>query len=187
MHGTGGSPESNWISWVKAELKECGYEVWVPLLPNNSTPQRRLYNDFLLESDWNLVDNLVIGHSSGAVGILNLLEDERCPHIKTAVLVSAWADTSRANLAHDGLTRERFKDLFPSGGFKFNIIKQKADHFLFIHGTDDPYCPLDQAEWLTEKIDGKIIIVPAGGHLNKTSGFTKLPQLTQALKERNWL
>lgn len=187
LHGTGGSPESNWLPWLAHELEDRGYEVWVPRLPGNETPDRAAYNDFLLDNGWDFTDNLVVGHSSGAVSILNLLSDERCPKISTAVLVSGWMDTQKANLEHDGLTRERFKNLIPAGGFATDSIKEKSDRWLFLHGDDDPYCPLEQAEWLSKHTGGDLVVIPKGGHLNRTAGFSELPQLIAALEARGWL
>lgn len=187
LHGTGGSPASNWFPWLKTQLEDKGYEVWVPALPNNETPNRHTYNDFLFGSGWDFTDNLVIGHSSGAVSVLNLLEDDRCPRIGTAVMVGVWTDTAKANLNHDGLTRERFKDLIPQEGFKPDEIKRKADHFLYLHGDNDPYCPVEQAKQLAEQTNSDIIVIPGGGHINHGMGYTELPQLTEALEERGWL
>jgi hypothetical protein len=187
LHGTDGAPDHNWFPWLKVQLEGKGYEVWAPELPNNHTPNRQVYNDFLLSSRWDFTDNLVIGHSSGAVSVLNLLEDERCPHISTAILVSPWTDSERANLGAAGFTIEIFKDLFPKGGFKLGLIKQKADNFLVIHGDNDPYCPLGQAETLARELDCDIIKVPNGLHLTQGAGFYELPWLTEAMKERGWL
>jgi len=49
LHGTDGNPESNWFPWLKARLEAEGYEVWVPLLPENHTPNRETYGNFLLD------------------------------------------------------------------------------------------------------------------------------------------
>ncbi len=180
LHGTDGSPEHNWFPWLKLELEKRGYEVWIPELPGNHTPDRQVYNDFLFSHGWDFSDNLIVGHSSGAVSTLNLLADERCPHIKTGVLIGAWS-----HMEDTDLDREQFKDLFPPDGFDFATIKQNADHLLFIHGDDDPYCPLAQAQWLAEQTGSEIIIVPHGGHLG--SKYPQLPELTGALESRNWL
>ena len=182
LHGTDGSPKSNWLPWLKGELVARGYEVWVPELPNNHTPNRHTYNDFLFSSDWDFTNNLVIGHSSGAVSVLNLLADKRCPHIKTGVLVGAWS-----HMEETDLDKEQFKDLFPPDGFDFATIKQKTDNLLFLHGDNDPFCPLDQAQELAEQTGSDIIVISNGGHLNGSAGFTELPQLVTALKERSWL
>lgn len=180
LHGTDGSPQANWFPWLKTELENRGYEVWVPELPGNHTPNRQVYNDFLFNSGWDFADNLVIGHSSGAVSILNLLMDKRCPKIKAGILVGAWS-----HMEETDLDREQFKDLFPANGFDFVTIKQKAVHLLFIHGDNDSYCSLEQAKWLAEQTDSDIIIVPHGGHLG--DGFPELPLLTTTLEEHGLL
>lgn len=183
IHGTGGSPEGNWFPWLKHRLEEGGYEVWVPNMPGNETPNRQVYNDFLFSDGWDFKDNIVIGHSSGAVSVLNLLLDERCPHIKLGVLVGAWAHMRESDLADS----ERFEALFPSEGFDFETIKSKSDELLFIHGDNDQLCPYDQAQWLAEQTHSELLTIPGGGHLRYADGFTELPQLTDALKARNLL
>ena len=169
LHGTDGSPKENWFPWLKTKLRAEGYEVWAPLLPENHAPNRKTYGDFLLDGQHDLTDSIIIGHSSGAVEVLNLLMDERCPRIKLAVVVSAWAGGKP-----DGYeTNEQFKNLFPSEGFDFAAIRQKADKIAFLHSSDDPYCPLSQAEYLAKQLEAPITAVPNGHHLG--SRFTELP------------
>jgi predicted alpha/beta hydrolase family esterase len=187
LHGTDGAPEHNWFPWLKGQLESRGYEVWIPELPNNHTPDRRAYNDFLFGSGWDFTDNLIIGHSSGASSILNLLEDDRSPHIQTGVLVSPWYDSEKANLPAAGFTLDQFTNLFPPNGFNFDLIKSKVDNVLVIHGANDPYCPLEQAEWLAAQTGSDLITIPNGFHLSQGAGFTELPQLTEALEQRRWL
>jgi predicted alpha/beta hydrolase family esterase len=180
LHGTDGKPDSNWFMWLKAQLESHGYEVWVPLLPNNHTPNRIVYNDFLFNSDWDFTDNIVIGHSSGAVSVLNLLMDGRCPHIQAACMIGVWARMEGTELAI-----EQFKNLFPLNGFDFPKIKNRAGHFLYIHGSDDPYCPIDQAKWIAENTGGDFVTVPNGQHLGANS--TELPELLTLLQKRELL
>lgn len=183
LHGTGGKPESNWFPWLKKELENKGYEVWVPFLPGNETPNRQVYNDFLLGEGWDFTDNLVIGHSSGSVSVLNLLEDPRCPKIYTGVIVGSWYDTKNSPLTET----DRFAKLFPPEGFNFELIKQKTNNLLFFHGDNDNHCPLEQAQYLAKQLDSEIIIIPNGGHLFAASGFTEFPQLLNTLEERKFL
>ncbi len=177
LHGTDGAPDHNWFPWLKTWLEAHDYKVWLPELPGNHTPDRHVYNDFLLDSNWDFSDNLVIGHSSGAVSVLNLLQDKRCPQIKVGVLVGAWSHMEQTDL-----DREQFKNLFPES-FDFDAIRRKTDSLLFMHGDNDPFCPLDQAKWLAQQTDSEIVIVPGGHHLG--SIFTEFPQLTQELESRN--
>jgi predicted alpha/beta hydrolase family esterase len=177
LHGTDGSPEFIWIPWLKAKLEEQGYNVWAPLLPDNHTPNHETYGNFLLENkEHDLTDALIVGHSSGAVEALNLLDDDRTPHIKLAVMVGAWAG-GKPN-GYD--TNEQFENLFPEAGFNFAKMKQKADALAFLHGADDPYCPLEQAQLLAEQLDASITVVPNGGHLGKQ--YQELPELWAVIK-----
>lgn len=175
LRGTDGNPESNWFPWLKKKLEAQSYEVWVPLLPENHTPNRKVYNDFLFGSGWDFADNIMVGHSSGAVSVLNLLMDERCPQIKLGVMVSAWAGGSPNDMDY-----EQFKNLFPPIGFDFATIKQKADKLAFLHSADDPYCPLEQAKYLAENLDAPLTIVQNGHHLGEK--FTELPELWRIIE-----
>lgn len=178
LHGTDGNPDSNWFMWLKSQLESQGYKVWVPLLPNNHTPNRQVYNDFLLDSGWDFTDNIVVGHSSGAVSVLNLLMDDRCPTIQAAGMVGVWAHMEGTDLG-----TEQFKDLFPSQGFDFSKIKNSARHFLYIHGSDDPYCPIEQAKWLAKQTGGNFVTVPNGQHLGANRReLTELTDLIQSLR-----
>ena len=127
LHGTSAGPGANWFPWLKAQLEADGYDVWVPLLPKNDTPNRQTYNDFLFNSDWGFTNNLIVGHSSGAVTILNMLMDERCPRIAHGVMVGAWAYGMPTNMEDVG----QFANLFPPEGFDFKAIKNRADKLSF--------------------------------------------------------
>lgn len=180
LHGTDGKPEDNWFPWIKDELESHGYEVWVPLLPGNSAPNRNVYNDFLFGKGWDFTDNLIIGHSSGAVSVLNLVMDKRCPRIKAGVLVGIWESTEETPL-----NPEPFVNLFPPNGFDYEVIAEKTGQLVFLHGDDDPFCPLEQARWMAERTHSDLIVVPEGHHLG--SKFDRLPILMEALDLRDLL
>lgn len=172
LHGTDGDPGHNWFPWLKRKLETKGYKVWAPLLPGNHTPNRSVYNDFLLGADWDFKDGIIIGHSSGAVSALNLLMDKRCPKVKLAVLVSAWRGGVPLRYEKGN---QQFVNLFPPDGFDFKLIKQKADKIKFLHSKNDPYCPLKDAQYLANELDANLTVVDHGVHLG--SEYTKLPDV----------
>jgi len=177
LHGTDGNPEGNWQPWLKAKLEAAGYQIWVPQLPECHTPNRETYGNFLLNGQHDFTDNIVVGHSSGAVEVLNLLMDSRMAHVQLAVLVGAWAGGIPGGYEADNT---QFNNLFPPDGFDFQAIKQKADKLAFLHGDDDPYCPLEQAQYLAKELAAPITIVQGGHHLG--SKFTELPELWQIIE-----
>ncbi len=178
LHGTDGNPEANWFPWLKGKLEAEGYAVWVPLLPENHTPNRQVYNDFLLGLGWDFTDNIVVGHSSGAVEVLNLLMDERCPRVKMAVMLGVWAGGLPNEYEEDNT---QFDNLFPPEGFDFERIRSKAESIALLHGDDDPYCPLEQAKYIAAQLDAPLTVVPGGHHLG--GKFTELPVLWDILKK----
>ena len=180
LHGTDGNPNSNWFPWLKSVLETAGYEVWAPLLPNNHTPNRQIYNDFIFDSEWDLTDSLIIGHSSGAVEILNILDDVRCPKINTGILVGVWANNTGTDL-----DTAQYKSVFPETGFNFERIKNNISKLYFIHGDKDPYCPVDQAIWLAKQTASEITVIPEGLHLGEE--ITKFPQIIDFLEKQNLL
>lgn len=178
LHATDRNPDEIWLPWLKIQLEARGYEVWAPELPGNHNPNYRIYNDFLFSHDWDFTDNIVIGHSSGAVSVLNLLMDERCPKIKLGVIVGAWA----GGMPNGDFEEGQFDDLFPEGGFNFMRIKTNAQSLAFLHSDDDPYCPIEQAEFLAAELDSPLKILHGAGHIS--GDMTELPELWDMIEEK---
>jgi len=176
LHGTDGSPESNWFMWLKGVLIGKGHEVWLPQLPHANAPNIKIYNEFLLSNANFVLDEntVIIGHSSGAVEILSLLQHVPVDTvIKTAILVSAFKD----DLAWDTL-----KGLFVEP-FDLDLIKKHCPSFTFIHSDNDPYCPIEHAQYLAQQTGGELIILEGQGHFNTELGpqYKQFPELLDIL------
>lgn len=159
LHGTDSSPEANWFMWLKGKLLGQGNKVWLPQLPNPEKPNAKTYNDFLLNNEDFIIDSstVLIGHSSGAVEILSLLDNlPKETVVKAAIFVSAFKD----DLEWDALA-----GLFEEP-FNFENIKSHCNRFIFIHSDNDPYVPLEHAEFLSKKLSGELGIMEGQGHFN---------------------
>jgi predicted alpha/beta hydrolase family esterase len=176
LHGTGSTPESNWFQWLKGELEKLDYEVWVPQLPEAYLPDVKRYNKFLLESGWDFTDNLVIGHSSGSVEILGLLQDlPESTSIDTAILIGSFrGDLGRSDL--------KGMDIH----FDFEKIKSKAKQFIVVHSDNDPYCPLEGAKAIAEQLGADLKIFPGFAHfgIEQNPRFEEFPELLEITKEK---
>jgi predicted alpha/beta hydrolase family esterase len=77
LHGTDGSPNANWFMWLKGVLIGMGYQVWLPQLPDADKPDAKKYTEFLLANKSFAYDEetILVGHSSGAVEVLHLLQN----------------------------------------------------------------------------------------------------------------
>lgn len=156
LHGTEDNSKKHWFPWLKQELENLGYDVWVPDLPNAEKPNIEKYWKHVKNFNFN-EESILIGHSSGAVAILGFLE--RLPKnvkVKTSYLVGSFKD----NLDWDALDELFIKP------FDFGKIKNSCEKFAFVHSDDDPYCPLEHAEYLSQKVNGELIILKAQKHFS---------------------
>ena len=180
LHGTSGNPSINWLPWLKDQLENDGYTVWVPQLPNPVRPNRFTYEEFLKSANWDFSENLLVGHSSGATTILNLMSTDWFPHIKSAVFVGTFLNedlTKNTDWYEDG----QFDNLFPPKGFDAEKIKPKADHFYFLHSDDDPYCELKPAEDLAKELGATFKVEPHKQHFS--AGLKEVPEVLELLRE----
>lgn len=177
LHGTAASPSDNWFMWLKGKLVGEGYKVWLPQLPHAEQPNPETYNTFLLaDKDFTIdSDTVLIGHSSGAVAILRLLEQlPETTAVKAAILVSAFED----DLGWDSL-----KDLFREP-LDFDRISSRCDTFIFLHSDNDPHVPLEHAEHLSNRLNAKLVIMEGQGHFNIETGsqYKQFPELLEIIK-----
>ena len=159
LHGTDDHPKANWFDWLKTELEKENYQVWLPQLPDSARPNIQKYNQLLFSNtDWDFnQESILIGHSSEAVAILGLLQNLPAEKkVNICYLIGAFKN----DLGWDSL-----KELFQEP-LDFELIKSKANKFVFIHSDNDPYCPLEQAQYLSDKLNGELIIKPGQFHFS---------------------
>lgn len=161
FHGTSGSSSSNWLQWLKTELETRGVEVWVPDLPNADNPSLAEWMSYVKTHAPFLIDNetVLVGHSAGAVLALIIAQ---VYSVKQTVSVGVFKDLTFLHDKLDWHANDRFFDI----AFDFDVIKQNASSRLFIHSDNDPYCPLEQAEYLAEQADGELVVIKGQGHFN---------------------
>ena len=185
LHGTDGSPNDHWFPWLKNELKENGYEVFAPTLPENHTPNHGIYDDFLKNSSWDFNDNLLVGHSSGTTTILNLLMADWFPKVKASVMVGTFLNEKLTKTA-DWYEAGQFDGLFVQE-FDIEKLKRKCPEFIFVHGDNDHACDYGDAMDFCQKLDGDFITIKNGAHLSGGSGVSEIPHIIEKLNEKDLL
>jgi predicted alpha/beta hydrolase family esterase/HD superfamily phosphodiesterase len=182
LHGTNATPQSNWFSWLSDELNKLGYDVWLPQLPDADKPNVHTYNNFLLNNPDFVIDSdtILVGHSSGAVEILSLLQNVPNKTIVSDVyLVSAFTDNLGWDVL-DGMFLEQYN---------YEVIKEKARSFTLFHSDNDPYVPLEQAKYIAEKLGGTLFVKPGQGHFNLENSpkYKEFPELLELIINSNKL
>ena len=165
LHGTDGTPEINWLPWLALELQSRGYEVFAPLLPENHTPNRLVYDAFLGEQKWDYSDNLLVGHSSGATTAINLLSSsDWFPRVKRTILVGTFLNEDLLDEA-SWYEKGQFDHLFQDS-VDMEKMKDRCKDIIFVHGDNDPYCSFEDASKFCSELKGKMVTVKNGLHLS---------------------
>lgn len=181
LHGTGANHTANWFPWLQHELTARGYEVWVPDLPLATNPSARRYTDFLLNGrpGWSW-DNqtIIIGHSSGAVEILALLQAlPPNTQVGACFLVAVFTQALAQDPAWTML-----EGLFDRP-FDYPLIKSRSGRFVVIHSDNDPFIPLDQPREIANHLGTELVIIPGKQHFSASldSSLVSLPELMPLL------
>ena len=163
FHGWGATSQDNWFPWLKIELEKKGYEVFCPDLPDANYPDQDKWLKKALEFDFDK-ETVVIGHSSGSILILHLLQKIK---VKAAYLVSGF---------YDDLGLEDIKGLFKTP-FDYDIIKTNTDEIVILNSDNDPFISIDHAKELRDKLDCALIVFEGMNHLNNGTGNRAFPEL----------
>lgn len=175
IHGFEGSPNGGWRPWLMAQLEKL--EIYACALPM-PTPENPICNQWVEEIARNVDNNptdeiYLVGHSLGVPAILRYLESSQAKTISGVVLVSGPSQKNN----------NRKIDNFLETDFNFEKIKQSGQRFCVIHGSNDPYVPLENAQFLAQNLGAELVVVENGGHLNSSAGWFSLPQALEALKK----
>ncbi len=171
FHGTGSNPGQHWFRWLKEELEERGFEVFVPEFPTMDGQSLENWLEVFEEYEDEInEDSIMIGHSTGAVFVLDLL-DIKDFEIEAAFLVAGFVGP---------LGLEKFDPLnesFAERDFNWENIRESCGEFYIFHSDNDPYVSLEKAEELEEKLDAELEVIEGGKHLNQDAGYEEFPEL----------
>lgn len=176
VHGFEGAPNINWFPWLMAELEKkrvyaCSLPMPSPENPNKSEWVKTIYEAVGSPNE----DIYLVGHSLGASVILRYLEVlGKDAKIGGVVLVSGLAFKIEKNGYEQVNT-------FLETTFDFEHIKNTCDNFVVIHGDKDSIVPFSDAEFLSGKLEGELVPIINGGHINSDEGYYQLPQALLSL------
>lgn len=180
LHGTMGSPVGNWFRWLETMLKSRGYKVWLPTLPHAEQPSLSEWIEFVGNNSPFPLDEdvLIIGHSSGA--ILGLLLLQSGFTVGAFVGVSIFLDNS---LQWD--PNNRLFDV----PFIWDKLTNTTTRRIIINSETDPYVPIEQAKTIAKNTNTELLVIPKQGHFNleQSEDYKQFPKLIEILEERNLL
>ncbi len=170
FHGTDSDPSQSWYAWLQTKLEARGYSVEVPHYPNiNKGPIEEFLPEVLKNHTFD-EETVLIGHSSGSVLVLSLLEQIE-PTIRQAVLVAGYCEQLPI---HQPIIKD---------SYDWERIKAHAQDFVFLNSKNDPWgCDDKQGNKLFDNLGGTLVIQNEG-HFS-TSGdpkFREFPLLERLI------
>lgn len=169
----GANPNLFWYPYLKKALEKSDYKVWVPNIPDSSTPDLAQQLEFFFKEFKLDNDTILIGHSSGSPLILSILERINTK-IKRVILVSGFYKNT---IGVHPILQEKYN---------WEKIKQNCDSFVIINSDNDPYdCDDKMGKEMSEKLGGKQIILHGEGHMGSLKfkqPYKKFPFLLKLIE-----
>jgi predicted alpha/beta hydrolase family esterase len=180
IHGWDGYPEEGWFPWLKKELEQRGFEVFVPQLPQPDEPR---INNWVPEiaKVVSIPDEQTyfVGHSMGCQTIARYLERLSEGAVVGGVVFVAGFFKQLTNLENDDVVRDVSKEWL---GTPINLekVKKHLKKSVAIFSDNDPYVPMDNKDDFIE-LGAKIIIEHNKGHFSGSTGTTELLSALNAI------
>ena len=179
IHGWKGDPAEGWFPWLKKQLEDRDFEVYVPAMPDPDKPKLEVWISYIS----NLVgqpdkDTYFIGHSSGCRAILSYLE--KLPEdtkIGGAIFVAGWFMLTNLESDEDWETVKPWLEQL----INFDKVKVHTKNFVAVFSENDPYVPMDNRTIFEEGLGCKIIMVGQRGHLGGDDGIIELSRVLEEI------
>lgn len=173
IHGSFGSPYSNWFPWLNKELEEQGKNVLVPSFPIGVGLQTYENWSKLMDYYQNLgyfnETTTVIGHSIAPVFICHYFIEHQI-YVKKLIFVSGFNN-------YAAISDENYNQVNASM-FCDNVekIQEFAKDIICFYSDNDPYTKESTIQFF-ELVGNKLICLKGKEHINAESGFTKFTEI----------
>ncbi len=171
IHGWTGTPNNDWLPWIKEQLEKRSIDVIVPVMPDTDHPTMESWvghlSNIVKKPDINCY---FVGHSLGCITILRFLETlSDSEKVGGTLLVAGFGQ----DLNYEGYNHEL------GNFFKKPILCKKIQkhcrQFISIHSDNDPFVSLDQNLLFQKKLNAEIHIEHNMSHYHQEAGIVKAP------------
>lgn len=151
--------DGNWYAWLDKRLRDAGrFDVACKTMPDPHQARRSRWLPFMLTTlGCSSPDAIVIGHSSGAVATMRLLEEHK---LAGAVLVASC----HTDLGDAG---EQAAGYYPPSGGEWQWDKIRANangNIVVLHSDNDPFIPLAEAQHVADSLRVPLTVKPRRSH-----------------------
>jgi len=184
VHGWGGNPNIDWFPWAKKELKEKGYEVFTPEMPDPEYPKIEPWVNKISEVVGEIRPNdIIVGHSIGCQATERCLQTLSADtRLAKVILIAPWIVLTRKTFEEMGENEEVVKSWYEEP-IDYEKIKDMAK-WIAVFSDDDPFVNYeDNFKVYRDKLGAEIIIKSNKGHFAGEQGITETPFLMDLIKQ----
>lgn len=179
IHGWGMTPKSDWLPWLAKNLRERGFSVEVPAMPDTDNPKIAAWVGYLEEIVRRCDENTYfVGHSIGCQAIMRYLEklsgDEKAGG---AVFVAPWITLTGLGSEGEKMTSSPWVNT----PIDLKKVRARAKRFISIFSDNDPFVPKENWKIFSEKLGSENIIEKRKGHFSDDDGVKELPVVLEAV------
>ena len=162
IHGWSGTPETNWLPWLKRELEKLGHEVLVPEMPDTDNPVIEKWLQKLTEivgvPDKN---TYFVGGSIGCQAILRYLETLNTG-VGGAIFVAGWFNLE--NLESED--EEKISKPWIETPIDLEKVKLVLSKSILIISDNDPFGAFEENKEKFNNFVTKEIVLHNAGHID---------------------
>ena len=176
--GSGETPESFWLPYVRSELEKRDYEVWLPQLPD--TPHFKETLPLILKNGKFTSETIIITHSAGGPLALAVIENLDVK-IKQAILVAGFCTALPGEAGGNAALQK---------SYNWKKIRENCRDFVFVNSDNDPWkCDDKQGIKMWEKLGGTLILRSGEGHMGSNrfnQPYKTFPLIVKLVENELW-
>jgi len=173
IHGSFGSPSSNWIPWLEENIKSRGGEAYTPHFPvgmgyqtyTNWSELLRYYMELGLINE----TTTIVAHSIASVFVSKFLIENKVK-VRKLIFVCGFNNYFGINEEYDTVNVTMYLE-------NLEEIDLYADQIICFYTNNDPYVKYEAEKEFADRITTTQVLIPDGGHLNSESGYDTFPDI----------
>ncbi len=177
IHGSFGSPFSNWIPYLRQEIEKRNLDVYTPDFPigvgyQNYNNWAKLLKCYLGAGILN-ENTIIFAHSIAPIFICKFLVENKIK-VKRLVFVCGFNNYLGIDKDYDAVNVSMYFDNLAD-------VKNYCDDIVCFYSDNDPYVKYEAEKEFADTIANNQIVIKNGGHLNSESGYNKFSDLINFL------
>ena len=162
VHGSFGSPFSNWIPYLRKEIENKKLEVYTPDFPTGVGYQNYENWSRLLKTyvEANIINEntIIFAHSIAPIFICKFLVENKIK-VKRLVFVCGFNNYLGIDKDYDAVNESMYFD-------NLTDVKNYCDDIVCFYSDNDPYVKYEAEKDFADAITENQIMISGGGHLN---------------------